>query len=59
MIIVYYKCLQKANACFEKYAKEEREENIFRVETYINDKQFYKELAILIENKKIELLDIV
>lgn len=59
VIIVYYKCLQKANACFEKYAKEEREENIFRVETYINDKQFYKELAILIENKKIELLDIV
>ncbi len=59
VIVVYYKCLKNKDSCLNKYIREEREENIFRVETYINDKDFYKELSWQIDNGNIELLEII
>lgn len=58
-ITVYFRCLQNEKESFIQYKKEKREEAVFLVEANIHDQQFYRELAVLIENKSIELLDIV
>ena len=58
-IVVYYKNKSESNNYFLQYTKVEKEKLIFKLEVNIQDNEFYKELSMLIENKDIEILDII